>query len=363
MPIQISNSVQSTYIFISILIIGVILTFRRKTTKGLSVKITHELKGFAILTIIFAHIGYYLVNDNQFLFPLTIAAGVGVNLFLFLSGYGLAVSAISKETSTPQFYLRRLPKLYIPMWCTVLFFLILDFFLLDRTYSLSYIGQTLLGFFSRADLFMDINSPLWYFTFIIFYYLLFPLVFYRKQPWLSGIFLLIVSYLVVLWNPAFINQVMHLYKLHIIAFPFGVFIASLVFKYKDNLKEILEKTEYLKLFKKIIYWCFVGLLIWIISYTAYHSNVGSNYWLEQATSILTCGAIIILFLISKFENRLLYLFGIYSYEIYLIHWPTMSRFDIFYQYLPAWLATLAYLGLFIAISWFIQKQRTIFEKK
>ncbi|MFA6430325.1 MAG: acyltransferase [Candidatus Paceibacterota bacterium] len=363
MPIQISNSIQSTYIFISILIIGIILTFRKKTTKGLSVNLTQELKGFAILTIVFAHIGYYLVSDNQFLFPLTIAAGVGVNLFLFLSGYGLAVSAMSKETSIPQFYLRRLPKLYIPMWCTVFFFLILDFFLLDRIYSLSYIGQTLLGFFPRADLFLDINSPLWYFTLIIFYYLLFPITFYRKKPWLSGIFLLTMSYLVVLWNPAFLNQVTHLYKLHVIAFPLGVFIASLVFKYKDRLKEILQKTEYLKLFKKIIYWCFVGLLIWIISYTAYHSNVGNNYWLEQATSILTCGAIIILFLISKLENRLLYLFGVYSYEIYLIHWPLMSRFDIFYQFLPSWLATLAYLGIFVAISWFIKKCRTISTKK
>jgi membrane-bound acyltransferase YfiQ involved in biofilm formation len=103
-------------------------------------------------------------------------------------------------------------------------------------------------------------------------------------------------------------------------------------------------------------------LIWIISYTAYHSNIGSNYWLEQATSLLTCGAIIILFLISKFENRLFYLFGIYSYETYLIHWPIMSRFDIFYHFLPAWLATLAYLGLFIMIGWLIQKINRVFKK-
>lgn len=361
MPIQISNSTQSTYIFISILIIGIILTFRKKGTEGLSINLTQELKGFAILTIVFAHIGYYLVSDTQFLFPLTIAAGVGVNLFLFLSGYGLATSAVSKNISIWQFYRHRLPKLYVPMWLTVLFFLILDFFVLSKTYNPVSIGQSFLGLFPRADLFLDINSPLWYFTFIIFYYLLFPIVFYRKQPWLSGIFLFIVSYLVILWNPTFLNQVIHLYKLHVIAFPLGVFIAGIVFKYKDNLKEILEKTEYLKTFKKIMYWCFIGLLIWIISYTAYHSNIGKSYWLEQTTSLITCGAIIILFLISKFENRLLYLLGIYSYEIYLIHWPIMSRFDIFYRFLPAWLATLAYLGLFITISWFIQKINIILK--
>ncbi|MEI6420030.1 MAG: acyltransferase [bacterium] len=363
MPIQISNSLESTYIFISILIVGLILTFRKKTTQGLSKNITQELKGFAILAVVFSHIGYYLVSDNTFLFPLTIAAGVGVNIFLFLSGYGLVISATSKKISILHFYRYKLTNLYIPMWCSVIFFTILDYFVLNITYNLEYIWQSLLGFFPQANIFTDINSPLWYFTLIIFYYLLFPLVFSRKQPWLSGIYIFIISFLIILWNPPFINQIAHLYKLHIIAFPLGVFIAGLVYKYKNNLKELWQKINYVKLFKKILYPCFVGLLICIISYTAYYSNVGGNYWLEQTTSILTCGAIIILFLISKFENRLLYLFGIYSYEIYLMHWPIMSRFDIFYHYLPAWLATLVYLGLFISISLFIQKIKLIFKKK
>ena len=71
-------------------------------------------------------------------------------------------------------------------------------------------------------------------------------------------------------------------------------------------------------------------------------------------SLLACGALIILFLIKKYESRFLYWFGFYSYEIYLLHWPILSRFDLFYRFAPAWLATVLYLAFFIASAWVMQ---------
>ena len=367
MPISITNSIQSTYIFITIFIIGLILTIRRKDEHGFSKSLTQELKGFAILAIVFAHIGYYLTNNNHFLFPLSIAAGVGVNLFLFLSGFGLVMSSISKKSTVLQFYKNRLKKLYVPMLFTLLLFISLDFLILNKTYGLLYMGQSFLGFFLHADLFIDINSPLWYFTFIIFYYLLFPVVFYRKQPWISGIILFILSYLLILSNPTFLQNVIYLYRTHFIAFPLGVFVAGLIIKYKNSsleskIKDILHKIELHKILKNTIYWIFIGILLWTIGYTLYYSNIGKG-WLEQATSLLTCGSIILLFLNLKFESRFLYWFGIFSYEIYLLHWPIMARFDIFYRFFPAWFATIVYLGFFILASWAMQKTINFLEKK
>jgi len=368
MPISITNPLQSTYIFITIFVIGLILTIRKKDENGFSKSITQELKGFAILAIVFAHIGYYLTTDNQFLFQLSIGAGVGVNLFLFLSGYGLTISSIAKKPTMLQFYKNRLEKLYVPMLFTLLLFISLDFFILNKTYSLLYIGQSFLGFFPHADLFTDINSPLWYFTFIIFYYLLFPIVFYRKQPWVSGIILFVISYLLILSNPAFLQNVIYLYRTHFIAFSLGVFVAGIVTKYKRSLlesriKHALHKIEIHKILKNIAYWIFIGILLWTIGYTAYYSNVGQQYFIEQTTSLITCGALILLFLISKYESHLLYWFGIFSYEIYLLHWPIMARFDIFYRFFPAWFATVAYLGFFILISWLMQKTIVFLEKR
>jgi peptidoglycan/LPS O-acetylase OafA/YrhL len=354
---SINNPVQATQIFLVLLVLVLIITLRkRKSFEGLSVNLTQELKGFAILAIVFSHISYSLFNENKFLFPLNIAAGVGVNLFLFLSGYGLVMSALKKPLPVFQFYKRRLLKLYPPFWLTIILFLGLDFFILSRTYSLSYIGQALIGFFSRADITMDLNSPLWYFTIIVFYYFLFPLVFWRKQPWISAIILYLIGYLIIRENPDSIWRVIHLYKLHILAFPLGVLIGSLVFNYKGSWLEIQvnniwPKITRLKFINIAIYCVFIAFLSWLVGYTAYFSHVGDKRWIEETVSLVTGGALILLFLIKKIESRLLYWFGFFSYEVYLLHWPILSRFDIFYFWLPAWMATILYLVFFLGISW------------
>ncbi|MFA5771098.1 MAG: acyltransferase [Patescibacteria group bacterium] len=356
MTILINNAFQATQIFIVIFVLVLLLTIRKKPIlDGLSINVTQELKGFAILAIIFSHIGYFLVSDTRFLFPLSIAAGVGVNLFLILSGYGLTISALSKPLSIIQFYKHRLLKIYLPFWIIFLLFLGLDFFILGKVYSFDYIWQSLLGFFPSANSF-DINSPFWYFTFIVAYYLLFPVVFLRKIPWLSAIILYLAGYFLFYQNPHFLNEVMRLYKVHILAFPLGVLIGSLVFKYKGSLVQarfnnIWQRVTKLKLLNIIGYCIFLLFLSGLVVYTAYYSNVGGTRLAEELTSILTCLALIALFSIKKIENRLFYWFGIFSYEIYLFHWPILSRFDIFYFWTPAWLATILYLTFFMAIAW------------
>ncbi len=357
MTILVNNPAQATLIFSIIFFVVFILTIRpRKEEKGFQFIHSQELKGLAMFAIIFSHIGYFLVNGDQFLFPLSVAAGVGVNLFLFLSGYGLTISAFSKHLSIVDFYKRRLSKLYPSLWLVVVVFVILDFFITKRVYSFSYIAQSLLGLFRSADLWLDINSPLWYVTLIIFYYLLFPLFFSRKYFYLSAILFYLAGYFVIFWDPLFLSKVIKLYHLHILAFPLGVFIGGLVFRYKDSIIETFInkfwiKIEPRKILKKIIYYLFLIFLFSIIVYVLKNSHVDDGYKLEQGTSLLTCGLILVLFAMKKFESRLLYVFGFYSYEIYLLHWSIMSRFDIFYKYLPAWLATIFYLIFFVCISW------------
>jgi len=360
MLISIDNTIQATQIFLALFVLFLIFTLRPKTTpRTFSLTVTQELKGFAILAILFAHIGYYLVTDQRFLFPLTVAVGVGVNLFLFLSGYGLTISALTKKLSIGQFYQRRLLKLYKPVWLIILIFLGLDFIFLDRTYSLSYIGQSLLGFFPRADITLDLNSPLWYLTLTIGYYLLFPLVFSRKKPWLSAAILYLAGYFLMVWNPEFLSPVMRLYRVHILAFPLGVLIGGLVFKYEKSViqahwERIWQRWKQLKILNIISYWLLMILLSGLFCYTAYNSHTGSTRWLEEATSLLAGGTLVVLFLVKKFEIRFLYWFGFYSYEIYLLHWPILSRFDLFYRFTPAWMATVLYLAFFLIIGWLMR---------
>src|SRR5680860_217172 len=357
MIISVNNAVLATQIFSAIFIVLLLLSIRRqKSFVGLSVALTQELKGLAILAIIFSHIGYFLASDHRFLFPLSIAAGLGVNLFLFLSGYGITTSAISKPLSVWQFYRHRLLKIYTPFWLVVIALFVLDFLIGHKTYGLGYMFQSIIGFFPHADLWVDLNAPLWYFTLIIFYYLLFPLIFFKKYPCFSAILLYLGGYLILRVEPSILDNVIHLYRIHLFAFPLGVMAAGLVSKYpgsrvQTSVKKWQEKCETNKLATHIIYYLIAIVLLGVFVYTAYYSNIGKAYWLEEVTSLLTGAVLVILFLMKKFEIKLLYWFGFFSYEIYLFHWPIMARFDIFYRFTPAWLATLLYLGLFLALGW------------
>ena len=116
MLISINNPVLSTTIFEVILAVALLFfTRRKKDPQFFPVYQSQELKGLAILLIVFSHIGYFLVTNHKFLFPLSIAAGVGVDLFLFLSGLGLTASAFKKNLTTFNFYKKNLLKLFIPL--------------------------------------------------------------------------------------------------------------------------------------------------------------------------------------------------------------------------------------------------------
>ena len=140
MPITITNVSISTFIVISTLILSLLLSLRKtKHTELFTTSVTEELKGIGILSVVFAHISYILVNDSHFLYPLSIAGGVGVDLFLLMSGFGLTVSMLKKKLSISEFYRRRLTKVFIPFWLVLIILFIVDDEVLHITYSLKYI--------------------------------------------------------------------------------------------------------------------------------------------------------------------------------------------------------------------------------
>jgi peptidoglycan/LPS O-acetylase OafA/YrhL len=351
MQVLISNGADQTVLFGVVFCFVVLCTlFVKKDYTQFS--LTQELKGFAMLTIIFAHIGYVLSTDPSFLFPFSILSGVGVNLFLFFSGYGLTASQLKREESIFTFYKRRLLKLFIPFWIVLGTFLALDFFVLGKTYTLSFLLQAFFGLFIHADVQIDFNSPFWYFSFILFYYLLFPIVFSKKWPWLSAAILYCIVWQTVQQNPMVFSNVLNLYEVHMLAFPLGI-IGAWVMATQHNIIETC-KNVCLSLARYLYIPAMAGLLCFI-GYFAIHANVGAEAYLEERTSLMIMAALILLFIIKKRESKLFSLFGLYSYEIYLFHWPLLYRYDFLYIHVPAWIATLLYLLLFIALAKMLQK--------
>jgi len=367
MQIIVEQPIRETIIF-ALIGIGVLLMSIRKKKEHtfFPMSLTNELKGFAILAIVLAHIGYFLSTDTRFLFPLSIFAGVGVDLFLFLSGYGLTISLIKKSLTPVQFYARRMTKLFIPLWFALISFLLLDWLVLGHSYPLKEIFESFVGFFPQADLFTNIDSPLWFITLIVFFYALLPFVFLKEHPIWSAVFLLMIGSFVVNANLEAIWRVVHLYRLHILAFPVGIAFAGVVQKMDSipmRVRSLYKRLHESRLHRGAVQLLFVGIALTIFLYFATHSGVGQGFFIEQNISVITALSIVALFLLKPFDITALRLIGVYSFEIYLIHWPLLYRYDVLYQHFPASIATILSIFLFLGIAFVFQRGTQFVSKK
>jgi peptidoglycan/LPS O-acetylase OafA/YrhL len=365
MQINISDPIFQTYIFVIGLAFFTLVTLRKdKDRHEMLISHTNELKGLAILLVLFSHVGYFLSSDTRFLYPLSAGGGVGVNIFLFLSGFGVTASMLKKQLKPWEFYKRRLPTIYIPMWVVLTLVLILDFLLLQRIYPSTTLVKNYLGFFPRADIFLDLNSPLWYFSFILFYYLVFPWVFVKKYTSVSALIIFLISLLILDTRLPVVFDVHKLYVLHTLAFPLGMIFATFL-----NLKPLTEiKEQFFQLresHRKIAH-LFRVLFLWILAilvyYTLIESGVGKGLKTEQVVSIFITLAFVLFVLLKRYKSNFLVLLGIYSYEIYLIQWPLMYRYDFIYKYVPAGLGTLLYIFVLLALGWGLNRFTNLFLK-
>jgi len=366
MPITITNVAQSNIIVIICLIAVFLLTLRKtQHTDIFPVPTTQELKGLGILTVVFAHFAYMLVTNADFLYPLSIIAGVGVDLFLFMSGYGLSVGMLKKPMPVLEFYKRRLIKIFIPFWIALIIIFVADILFLNIDYSFSYILQSLLGWFPTARGYGDVNSPFWYITWMIMFYALYPIFFSVKRPWLTALILATIATLIGVYNP-FDLQDNWLHRLHTLAFPMGIVCAWLLRKEKDKENKLVTfLTNFRNNSKGIARYIVIGLMLVAVVYFSLRSNAGhwptltallkQGYFVDQLMCLIIMLAFIVIFSLKKLDNKFLAIFGLYSYEVYLIHWPLMSRYDVFFNILPAWGAVIAWLITFIVVSWLLQK--------
>ena len=343
---QVLDPVNQTLIFSAVLGLVILLSIRANNEPGfLTVRQSQQLKGLAILAVFFSHIGYFLASDQRFLYPLSTLAGVGVNIFLVLSGFGLTTSALAKTSGVWEFYRKRIQKIYLPVWVVMAIFLVLDYFVLRKSYPLDSVIKGFVGFFPRANLYVDLNSPLWYFTFITFFYLVFPWLFVRKTKWLAPLVLLLISYAILQLPLPVDAVVLGLYKLHYWGFPLGMLLALA----GPYLAKCLQSRPV-----KVLTIPLLAAIIVVTYYTAINSNIGQGN-LEQLSSIITTLGFIGIVGLIKFKVGFLKIMGDYSYEIYLLHWPLMYSYDFLYSRLSPAVATFLYLLISLALGWLLQK--------
>lgn len=192
---------------------------------GLTKKDTSALKGFAILCIICHNFFHHLnpsPGENEFLFsPNTIhgffnmlgeqpmefiniifsyLGHFGVQVFILLSGYGLAVSMLKHEKDWTTFMVDRLKKLY-PLLLTGIIVLMLYKIVDEKSFFAHYEWTEVkykLLFISNLipNSGLSLNGPWWFFGLIFELYLLFPLLYklIRRFGWKAFAVVCVLSY-------------------------------------------------------------------------------------------------------------------------------------------------------------------------
>lgn len=193
--------------------------------RSYSQKDTSILKGFAILCICLHNFFHHLLpttGENEFSFSInrinnffdqlattpeefiriifSYLGHYGVQIFIFISGFGLTLSMLKHNKSWLNFMIDRLKKLYPLLLTGIVFFILSTILMYDRmpwkvhlqelNYKLLFI-HTLI-----PNQGLSVNGPWWFFGLIFQLYLIFPLLFHfiKKYNLKAFIVICIFSY-------------------------------------------------------------------------------------------------------------------------------------------------------------------------
>jgi peptidoglycan/LPS O-acetylase OafA/YrhL len=149
------------------------------------------IKGIAICLMLWHHLFYQQPEFGEFVFRMGVFGKVCVALFLFVSGYGLAIqySIIQYNTITDtfKFQMKRLVKFYANYWVVFLIFVPIGVLIFGRNLSIPYkdanwiksLGMDFLGIQGLSSY----NITWWFNQLIIYFYFLFPILYFLVKKW------------------------------------------------------------------------------------------------------------------------------------------------------------------------------------
>ena len=191
-----------------------------------------ELFGIAILSIIGLHYLEGVSADFSHSYIMYIFSkiyfgsigSVGVDIFLFLSGYGIYYS-LSHEQNIFSFYEKRVKRVVLPYFIFGILFWVLEDIIMLRVS----VGEFLLDF-STISFWTRGNRMYWYISLICLLYLISPFL-YRHKNKISLVILVWILGCVVLYffNANYFNKI-EIALLRVPAFCFGLYFADLAEK-------------------------------------------------------------------------------------------------------------------------------------
>lgn len=290
-----------------LILVSYLLGFIKKPEKyqWMDRNYTTAIKGFSILTVVWAHSGARLsVGGIQFI------AGIGVALFLMCSGYGLEVSY--EKNGLKDFWRKRLLGVCVPFWVVEL------------------AGMLATGIFSIKVYLLDFcflkpaTGYGWFMGYIVICYLIFYAV--KKLIKDSRIQILVLFGAFAIWfvleSVFFANPDMPFLRARqMLSFPVGALLAV----NKDKIERTLTKTKNVLILTG-------GGTVCLLFMAITQLNVVKSlpYLVSNAMALLTCLPMAVGIMVfgksfsGIFENKVLAATGTISYEIYLVHAFTLG---------------------------------------
>lgn len=232
---------------------------------------TTNLKGIAILTIIWGHVGARLgVGGIQFI------AGIGVTLFLICSGYGIMYSYMAKGLE--KYWIKKWTKVIIP-------FYIVEMIGLCLSQKISFI------IILKDFLFLQPATAYgWYMGYIIICYMIFWVIMKlgdyfntKMEKRIVGILAVFIIWF-ILDSIFFTNPSMPFLKARqMLSFPFGVVLACIISSKKNNSDYLIHKPT---LFAIMLGGTFIGLGMMFLTQFEVMKNL--PYISSNILSLFTC---------------------------------------------------------------------------
>jgi len=360
---QIDRAYATNSLFIIFIVIAlvIIFSFKKKDEQDfdddfLDIDTGLMLKGIAILILLFGHLAIKCI-DGTYFFEY---AGVwSVVIFLYISGIALT-KTYGIIGLNSKFLIKRIVRLAIPTWVSLFVFFILDFLLTRENYKLK---KVIFNFLLILDPSRP-NGPAWFITYILFLYILYFLISkINTTPIFKIIFLYLGSYIFTLfiWRINFLSSHFGIWTQYTFVFPSAVMIGFYRKQVLLGLSKIVKH--------KFLYY----ILISICTYQyfsqkgVYRISTLINSWTySQVVHTVEHASLLLLLVLASFlmdravfYSRFLKWFGVYSFEIFLIHFPLMVSYDFFLFRKPLYLFFFAYLFVVVVLSLLLNRVSSI----
>jgi exopolysaccharide production protein ExoZ len=283
-----------------------------KVVAGRRIAAVDELKGLAIILILLYHGGAVLGDDNE------IHGEVGVDIFLILSGFTLALN--SALLPLGEFFKRRILRIYPSYWIALALFVWMLHHFYGQSRSWETIWQHAVGIhaFSRLAYFADISDSFWFISMILAAYVVFAAI--RKHLDNLSLLFAVTGFLTLL------ATVIYQENGH-----FGGLI-SLAVRIPSFFVGVIAGRLLGAGTGEVRFDLFLGLGLLCFYYLTFYRGIACNYTLPAIGIILTWVGLR-RYLLKAAEGRFvlssLSLLGLISYEVYLFHQPFIRDYNVY----------------------------------